>query len=174
MSLLRSALAATVLIFSAPSAFASAPDPRKPIDLSRYIGRWYEIARTPNKLQRDCIDATADYIQDGGRIFVVQTCQHPEDEEAEKIYRARARILDPETNAKLKLTFAGFWSQEYWVIDRAGDYSWAIVGDPSGKYLWVLARNPSIGEQALDGILQRVSALGYDVARLQYVRSREG
>ncbi len=163
------------LVFAfAGAASASAPDPRKSVEIDRYLGRWYEIARTPNKLQKDCIDATADYVQQNGRILVVQTCQDPDQQESAKVFRARAQILDPETNAKLKLTFMGFWSQEYWVIDRAQDYSWAIVGDPSGNYLWVLSRDPGLSGAELEAILARAEALGYDLARLEYARSEQG
>lgn len=156
-------LAGLSLLISTP-AFAAAPQPLKTVDLGSYTGRWYEIARIPNKLQRDCLGATVDYTLENNRVRAVQRCSSASGRA--KVYRSSGRILDPGRNARTRLTFAGFWSQEYWVIDHAAE--WALVGDPSGRYLWVMSRQSSLPAASRDAAVSRVRALGYDAGRLEF------
>ena len=79
-----------------------------------------------------------------------------------------AKILDPGVNAKFKLTFYVLLSKEYWVLDHAQDYKWAIVGDPTGKFLWFFSRQPVLPPGLKDAMLARAKALGYDVGRLEF------
>jgi apolipoprotein D and lipocalin family protein len=163
------ALSAVVLGFA--PALASAPSPTKPVDLQRYVGRWYEIARVPNHFEkgRECEAPTADYQQDAkGAVTVVQTCHQDSPTGPEKVYHASARILDPGANAKFKLTFYLVLSKEYWVLDHALDYKWAIVGDPTGKYLWLFSREPALPAQLKDMIIARARSLGYDTGKLEF------
>lgn len=167
------AVALALSFFAAPAvaAFAPPPQPSKSVELQRYVGRWYEIARVPNHFERgkNCEAPTADYIQDPkGAVTVVQTCHENAANGPEKIYHATAKILDPGTNAKFKLTFFVFLSKDYWVLDHALDYKWAILGDPSGKFLWLFSRQPSLAPAVKDVLLARAKALGYDVSRLEF------
>lgn len=145
-------------------AMAAAPAPSKRVDVSSYTGRWYEIARIPNKLQRDCRAPTVDYTYERNRVRAVQRCEAANGRE--KVYRSSGRILDPGVNARTRLTFAGFWSQEYWVIDHADD--WALVGDPSGRFLWLMSRRPTLPESTQAAAVGRIRALGYDAGRLEF------
>jgi apolipoprotein D and lipocalin family protein len=150
---------------------ASPPEPTKPVDLARYLGRWYEIARVPNQFEKgaDCEAPTADYEQDpNGQISVVQICHRGSPSGAETVYHAAGHILDPGVNARLKLTFFVLFSKEYWILDYARDYQWAIVGDRSGRFLWLLAKDPTVNAAARAEMLQSVRALGYDIARLEF------
>ncbi|MDZ4777244.1 MAG: lipocalin family protein [Alphaproteobacteria bacterium] len=156
------ALAALCLL--ADPASAAAPQPAKAVDLGSYSGRWYEIARIPNKLQRDCLAPTVDYSLDANRVRAVQRCSAASGRT--KVYRSSGRILDPGVNARTRLTFAGFWSQEYWIIDHATD--WALVGDPSGRYLWLMSRRATLPAGSRDAALSRMRALGYDTGRLEF------
>lgn len=160
-------LAATIFLSGvfATVALASAPAPAKSVDMSSYAGRWYEIARIPNRLQRGCVAATVDYAIRNDRLHAVQRCAATGDRGA-RVYRSSGRILDPGVNARTRLTFAGFWSQEYWVIDHAPD--WALVGDPSGRYLWLMSRRPALPQPSLDMAIARVRTLGYDAGRLEF------
>ncbi len=171
----RMAMAAcTLLVFGAApaaQAFTAAPAPTKPVELQRYVGRWYEFARVPNRFERgkECDAPTADYVQDAkGAVTVVQTCHENTPNGPEKVYHATAKILDPGVNAKFKLTFYVLLSKEYWVLDHAQDYKWAIVGDPTGKFLWFFSRQPVLPPGLKDAMLARAKALGYDVGRLEF------
>lgn len=156
------AVAITAIIVS--TAHAAPPAPVKSVELSAYAGRWYEIARTPNKLQRDCRAATVDYSIENNRLRAIQRCSTANGRT--KIYRSSGRILDPGLNARTRLTFAGFWSQEYWVVDHDAD--WALVSDPSGRYLWVMSRRPSLPDASRAAATSRARALGFDAGRLEF------
>ncbi len=140
------------------------------VDVERYLGRWYEIARLPNGFQKECEAVTATYSKrDDGRIKVVNACGAIEGSRAREAV-GKAKIVDPATNAKLKVSFFGpFWG-DYWIIDLADDYSRAIVGEPSGRYLWVLARDPSIGEDERAALIAKLEAFGYRTSDLHFTR----
>lgn len=159
------ALAAALATTLSGAAFAVAPQPTRPVDLSSYSGRWYEIARIPNRLQRGCVSGTVDYTYENNRVRAVQRCTTAQEKRV-RTFRSSGRILDPGTNSKAKLTFAGFWSQEYWIIDHTAD--WALVGDPSGRYLWIMSRKASLPAATRDAAVARVRALGYDASKLEF------
>lgn len=139
------------------------------IEIERYAGRWFEIARFPNAFERNCAGVTADYAQrPDGRIEVVNTCRQGGVNGEVRVARGSARIVDTETNAKLKVRFGGPFEGDYWVLDRADDYSWALVGEPSGRFLWILSRTPAIADPLRDDLLQRLEARGYNTAALEW------
>jgi len=144
------------------------------VDLSRYAGTWYEIARLPNKYQNDCMsDVSATYSLLGdGSVKVVNRClkEHGEVSEAE----GRARPASSHgPNTKLEVRFAPailsflplVWG-DYWIIDLASDYSYAVVGEPDRKYLWVLARSKEMDEATLNEILAAAKNQGYDLTTM--------
>ena len=137
------------------------------VDLRRYAGKWYEIARYPNRFQRNCqSDTTAIYTLRGdGKVQVVNACR----ENNGKITTARgtAKVVDKKTNAKLKVTFFWPFYGDYWVIGLSADYQYAIVGEPSRRYLWILSRTPSMEEATYQKILRLVETLGYQPGTLQ-------
>ena len=144
------------------------------LDLSRYAGKWYEIARYPNRFQKSCAgDVTAEYVlQADGRVQVINECRRADG----SLNRAEgvARKADPSGSAsQLKVRFAppflsfisAVWG-DYWVIGLADDYSWAVVGDPSREYLWILSRTPSMSDQAYERAIGTAARNGFDPARL--------
>jgi apolipoprotein D and lipocalin family protein len=137
------------------------------VDLRRYAGKWYEIARYPNRFQRNCqSDTTAIYTLRGdGKVQVVNACR----EKNGKITTARgtAKVVDKKTNAKLKVTFFWPFYGDYWVIGLSPDYQYAIVGEPSRKYLWILSRTPRMEEAEYQEVLRLVETLGYQPGTLQ-------
>jgi len=148
------------------------------IDINRYLGTWYEIARLPNRFQESCAgEVTATYsLYDDGDIRVVNRCRKESGELTEAEGRAR-RASDDGPNSKLKVRFAPavlsflpFVWGDYWVIDIAPDYSYAVVGEPRREYLWVLSRSPQMDPQVLGEILARARAQGYDLSRLLHTR----
>ena len=152
-----------------PVGNAAVPQPAKPVELQRYLGRWYELARYEQGFQKGCEGVTADYsLRDDGKIRVLNGCRKPDGslDQAE----GRAKVVDTTTGAKLKVSFFGPFYGDYWVLDRADDYSWSIVGEPSGRYLWLLSREPVPGQAKLDALVARARALGYDTSMLRYTR----
>jgi apolipoprotein D and lipocalin family protein len=140
------------------------------VDLTRYVGRWYEIARYPTRFEKDCAaDVTAAYTQlSGGKIEVVNECRKGDGQV--KKSKGTASVVDKRTNAKLKVTFFWPFSGNYWIIDLAPDYSYAVVGEPDRKYLWILSRSSQLTESVYEHIVTRVRELGYDPSRLTKTR----
>ena len=134
----------------------------RPIEVERYLGRWHEAARLPNRFERGCVAATAEYgLREDGLISVLNTCIEEGGETRDA--KGRARIVG---EGKLEVSFFGpFWG-DYWVLDRAEDYSWSLVGEPEGRYLWVLTRAERVTPVERAAFEARLSALGYDVSKL--------
>jgi apolipoprotein D and lipocalin family protein len=137
------------------------------VDLRRYLGAWYEISRYPNYFERGCVATMASYsLMRTGEIRVVNRCRIGSLDGEEVCVMGRARVATPVSNAKLAVSFFGpFWGA-YWIIDLADDYTWAVVGHPSRRYLWVLSRSPTLPEDVYAGILERLEAQCYDTSQL--------
>ncbi len=156
---------------TAPDSSASEPAPLRTVaqvDLTRYAGTWYEIASYPQRFQKGCTATTAVYtLREDGKIQVVNRCHRDSLDGRETVARGRARVVDRETNAKLKVTFFWpFWG-DYWIIDLDPDYRYAVVGHPNRKYLWILSRTRTMDPLVYSGILERLTAQGYDLAKLR-------
>lgn len=136
------------------------------VDLGRYLGKWYEIARYPNRFQKQCVgDTTASYSRrDDGKISVINTCRKPDGGLDDA--KGTARVVDKQTNAKLKVTFFWPFSGDYWIIGLDPEYRWAVVGEPSRKYLWILAREPHMTDADYSRALEVVRQKGFDEHRL--------
>ncbi len=137
------------------------------VDLARYLGVWYEIANFPQAFQRGCTGTTATYtLRDDGDIDVLNRCRIDALDGVEKSSLGRARITDTATNAKLQVSFfRPFWG-DYWIINLAEDYSYAVVGHPGRDYLWILARSPQLPDATYQSIVSRLQAQGYETSRL--------
>lgn len=137
------------------------------VDLPRYVGTWYEIASYPHRFQRGCVASRAVYtLRDDGTLGVTNECRQDTLDGPLRGVTGRARVADPVTGAKLKVSFfRPFWG-DYWIIDLDADYRWAVVGHPSRKYLWILSRTRALDEALYQQILARLPAQGYDPARL--------
>jgi len=166
--LLAAGLGAVLAVFPVRAA---APLPVVPqIDLDRYAGQWHEIARYPNFFERMCArDVTANYTRNpDGTIRVVNACR--KDDGSTQSAEGLARVVAP---AKLEVRFAPAWLGflpfvwgDYWVIELAPDYSYAVVGEPSREYLWILARDPRMDDATYSRITEGLAAFGYDAAKL--------
>lgn len=146
-----------------PVGNRAVPQPSKSVEPARYLGRWYELGRYEAGFQKDCEAVTADYsLRDDGKIAVLNSCRRGALNGPLSTARGKAKIVDKATNAKLKVSFFGPVYGDYWILDRAADYSWAIVGEPSGRYLWMLSRaaNPDRATRTI--IEARVREMGYD------------
>jgi apolipoprotein D and lipocalin family protein len=153
-------------VFSAEKDETMAVTTVAQVDLSRYVGLWYEVAKIPNKFQKQCArGTTAEYtLREDGRITVLNKCfkEGGDLDDAE----GEAKIVDPATNAKLEVSFVSFlgwrpfWG-DYWVIGLDSDYQWAVIGTPDRKYGWVLARTPTLDEVTLEQVYSIVERNGY-------------
>ncbi len=148
------------------------------VDLNKYAGLWYEIARLPNGFQQQCVeDVTARYTVLGdGTVKVVNSCRK-ENREMDEAEGKVKGVGNDTSNAKLKVRFAPailsflpFVWGDYWIVDLASDYSYAVVGEPTRKYLWVLSRTPVMDEVKLSIILDSAKAKGYDLTSLMRTR----
>ncbi len=151
---------------SGPAPAATLLTTEEHVDLNRYAGKWYEIARYPNRFQRNCqSDTSATYtVRKDGKVQVVNTCL--EKNGKLKTARGTAHIADKQTNAKLRVTFFWPFYGDYWVVGLDPEYQFAIVGEPTRKYLWILSRTPEMREEMYRQALEQVRTAGYDPARL--------
>lgn len=157
-----------------------APAPLPPVrviaalDVPRYMGTWYEIAKYPNRFQRKCVAQTrAHYLaQDEGRVQVLNSCVTADGSTIDAL--GLAKQVGPATSAKLQVRFAPAWLSwlpmvwgDYWVIELDADYQLAAVSDAKREYLWVLSRTPRVKPEHYNALLERIQAQGFDVQRLE-------
>lgn len=143
------------------------PTTVKSVDLNKYAGLWYEIAKIPNRFEKHCVSGTtAKYtLRSDGKISVVNSCKEANGsiDETEGV----ARIVDKQTNAKLEVSFFSIlgwrpiWG-DYWIIGLDDDYQWVIVGTPSRKYVWILSRAPQIDDVTLAKLFIILESQGYN------------
>ncbi|MDP1946167.1 MAG: lipocalin family protein [Nitrospirota bacterium] len=143
------------------------------VDLSRYAGTWYELARLPMWFQRHCVDSKAVYsIRPDGAVGVHNECVTDAGgfEQAEGV----ATVVDPKTNARLTVVFDNWFARlfgssrdgNYWILDLDAEYRIAIVGTPDRQFLWILSRTPQLDETTYRGLVERARQLGYPVSDL--------
>lgn len=140
------------------------------LDLDRYLGRWYEIARFPNRFEKGCVGVTADYsLRTDGKIRVLNSCRKNTLDGPLKQADGQATVVAP---GKLSVTFVPwlpFAKGDYWVLYLDPGYQMAVVGEPKGKTGWILARKPKISEDDFRKATAALTANGYDVSRLMMV-----
>jgi apolipoprotein D and lipocalin family protein len=144
------------------------------VDLTRYAGRWYEIARLPNRFQQQCAgDVQATYsLRPDGRVTVVNECRRQDGSTIRAEGLAR-RADEKGPASRLKVRFAPAWLSflpavwgDYWILELDRDYRHVVVGDPSRKYLWILSRSPRLDEATHASLVDAARRLGFDTARL--------
>jgi apolipoprotein D and lipocalin family protein len=154
-----------------PVGNASVPQPAKSVDVERYLGRWFELGRYENRFERGCEAVMADYsLRPDGLVKVANTCNAGGVDGKERVAVGRAKIVPGSGNAKLRVSFFGPFLGDYWILDHAPDYSWSIVGEPSGRYLWILTRSKTPSEPVRRKLENRARSLGYDVTMLRWTR----
>lgn len=153
---------------------AAALTPIASLQVERYLGTWYEVAKYPNRFQRQCIaDTRAEYsLLPGGDIQVRNQCRLQSGEWQEAL--GRARRLDSAAPAKLQVRFAPEWLSflpwvwgDYWIIDLDDRYELAAVSEPRREYLWVLSRTPVVPPERYNALLSRLALLGFDLTKLE-------
>ncbi len=138
------------------------------VDLNKYMGKWYEIASFPQSFQKGCNCTTAEYeLTNEGYVNVINSCRKNSTSGKLDIAEGKAFIVEGSNNSKLKVQFFWPFKGDYWIIDLAEDYSYAVVGHPSRDYLWVLCRTPQMERQIYNSLLDRVKQKGFDITRLR-------
>lgn len=144
------------------------------LDVPRYMGTWYELAKYPNVFQKKCAHSTqATYsLQADGRVQVRNRCKTEQGEWIEAL--GAARQVGGPTSAQLNVRFAPEWLSfipmvwgDYWVFDLDPQYQWALVGEPRREYLWVLSRTPQLPEATVQQLMDKLAAAGFDLQRLE-------
>jgi apolipoprotein D and lipocalin family protein len=138
------------------------------VDLARYMGTWHEIARYPNRFQEGCAASSAEYrLSPGGKsVEVVNRCAEEGPGGKTRSARGTARVVDPATNAKLRVTFFWPFSGDYWILALGPEYEYAVVGTPDRKYLWFLSRTPTVPDGLYDLLLREAERQGFDPSRV--------
>jgi apolipoprotein D and lipocalin family protein len=137
------------------------------VDLNRYTGVWYEIARYTHRFQEGCVGSKATYsLRDDGKITVVNECYDKSFSGKLRSVKGKAWVVDTQSNAKLKVSFFWPFAGDYWIIDLGNDYEYAVIGHPKRKYLWILCRKPQMNDKLYQEILDRLKNQAYDTTKL--------
>lgn len=141
------------------------------VELSRYLGTWYEVASLPQRFQRGCTATQATYsLRADGDIEVVNRCRKGSLQAVESVATGRARVTDPTTNAKLEVSFFGpFWGP-YWVIQLGDAYEYAVVGSPDRDTLWILSRTRAMDPRQYAAVIAKLEAERYPLEGLELTR----
>lgn len=143
------------------------------LDLKRYMGTWFEIARFDHSFERNLVGVTATYaLQPNGRINVLnQGYQNSLDGKLKRA-KGKAKQPDPSDPGKLKVAFFLFFYADYYILELEENYRWALVGSSSDEYLWILSRTPSLEKETLNHILSKARERGYDTEKLIWVEQK--
>jgi apolipoprotein D and lipocalin family protein len=172
-------LGATLTVMAAARERLGAPElePIPSLDVPRYLGAWYEIAKYPNRFQKQCdSNTTAHYSKlSDGSLQVLNRCRRTDGRYDEAV--GSARQIGPADSPKLEVRFAPGWLSflpmvwgDYWVIDLDPDYQLAAVSEPKREYLWILSRTPTVPRQTLAALLDRLERQGFDTGKLEMTK----
>ncbi|MCB4792092.1 MAG: lipocalin family protein [Elusimicrobia bacterium] len=162
-----------VALFAFPSIVTGAqklPDIKTVdyVDINRYMGTWYEVARITHWFEKGLVSCTANYkLLDNGKVQVLNTGHRRTPDGKIKLARGKAYVADKQTNAKLKVTFFWPFYGDYWIIELGKDYEYAVVGGPGRKYFWVLSRTPDMSPEVYNAIIEKAKAQGYDLSKIE-------
>lgn len=150
--------------------FVGCSEPKIPLQsvphvaIQKYLGTWHEIARYEHFFEKGCVDVTATYaLKENGTIDVLNRCTTGEGEKKEA--RGEAYAVDT-SNSRLKVTFFWPFYGDYWIIELDDAYEYALIGEPSREYFWILSRAPALEPKRLEEILARLPHYGYDAKKL--------
>ncbi|MBP6694391.1 MAG: lipocalin family protein [Saprospiraceae bacterium] len=144
------------------------------VDLTRYAGKWYEISSFPQSFQKGCNGTTAVYtVSPKGYVIVENRCFKGSMKGKESYIKGKAFVVKNSGNAKLKVQFFWPFKGDYWILDLADDYSYAVVGSPNKKYLWILSRTPEMDENMYNNLISGIAKKGFDIQKLKKTNHKE-
>ncbi len=143
----------------------------KNVDINRYLGKWYEIARFPHSFERGLVGVTATYtLRQDGKIDVLNQGFSNSLDGPLKQARGKAKVPDPATPGRLKVAFFLFFYADYFILELdEKDYQYALVGSSSDNYLWILSRTPSMSPETYKMLVSKAKDRGYDTGKLETV-----
>jgi len=143
------------------------------VDLKKYAGKWYEIAAFPQWFQKGCYCSTAEYtLTDKGFVIVENNCNKNGINGKKSNIKGKAFVEENSGNAKLKVQFFWPFKAKYWIIDLADDYSYAVIGHPNRKYLWILSRTPTMDDAIYQQIISRIKEKGFDISKIKITKQQ--
>jgi apolipoprotein D and lipocalin family protein len=151
-------------------AFAAveAPQPIQRLELTSIMGRWYEVARVPNQLQRGCSGGASEWTRTKDGFSVVQSCHKGAPDGPLAQWRAKARVADP-SNTKFRMSFfGGLITQDYQVLEHSTSEGWLILSTRDGHYLWLMSQRPTLPAAVKAEAIARIRELGFDPGRLEF------
>lgn len=141
------------------------------VDVNKYLGKWYEIEKIPNRFQRKCGATQANYsLKRNGAIRVVNKCIKTKNGKLQ-VANGTATIANFNTNAVLEVSFfflqRWFSGPNYYILDLADDYSYVLVGSPNRDFLWILSRTKTLDENIIENLKAKAQTLGFDTTRME-------
>ena len=138
------------------------------VDIERYMGTWYEIAKFPQRFEDGLVGITATYsMLPNGKVKVLNKGYKGDFNGKLKTAKGKAWVVDRSTNAKLKVSFFWPFAGDYWIIELGKDYEYAVIGEGSRQYLWILSRTPQMDQHLYEGILERLKEKGFDISKIE-------
>jgi apolipoprotein D and lipocalin family protein len=137
------------------------------VDLNKYLGKWYEIAAFPQYFERGCSCVTAEYSLSDKKYINVLNSAFKAEENKFTSAKGKAFVEEGLNNSKLKVQFFWPFKGKYWIIELAPDYSYAVVGHPNRKYLWILSRTKKMNAELYQKIITRTQEKGFDITKLK-------
>lgn len=145
----------------------------KNLNIERYLGKWYEIARFDHRFERDLVGVTATYsLRKDGRIRVENSGYRNTLDGKRSTAVGKAKIPDPDVPSKLKVSFFLWFYGDYFVLELDDEYQWALIGSSSDNFLWILSRSPVMKEDLYNELVSRLAARGYNVDNLIRVEQK--
>jgi apolipoprotein D and lipocalin family protein len=137
------------------------------VDIEKYLGRWYEIARYPHSFEENCFAVTADYaLLENGALQVINRCREGGLNGELKEAVGKAYVVDSKTNAKLDVTFFWPFYGDYWIIVLDENYQYAVVSEPNRQYLWILNRTPTMKASLYEELILKLKNMDFDLSLL--------
>jgi apolipoprotein D and lipocalin family protein len=138
------------------------------VDVQKYMGTWFEIAKFPQWFENGLVGVTANYtLLPNGKVRVVNSGYNNDFNGKLKTAKGKAWIVDKKTNAKLKVSFFWPFAGDYWILELGKDYEYVVVGEKSRKYLWILSRTPQMEETIYNDLIKRAQEKGFDISKLE-------
>ncbi len=174
-NLLIASAAVSATAIGAYIAFSQKKHPELPVapqvDLDRYLGEWYEIAHMPNRYEKGCQGVKAIYSKNAdGSIDVLNVCHKDAVNGETETAKGKARVVDSQTNAKLKVSFFWPFNGDYWILKVGENYEYALVGTPDRKNLWILSRTPQLDKITTTKLLRTADSLGFPTLKLVFTK----
>ena len=141
----------------------------KNVELNRYIGKWFEIARIEQRFEKGCVGSTAEYsLRADGKIAVKNTCRVRSCSGRISKAKGVARVVDLKNNAKLKVSFFWPFEGDYWILELDPEYNYAVVGSPDRKSFWILSRTPTLPNDLVQSILSHFQTKGFSLDKVVF------